>query len=114
MSGIGGERGQAAVELVAVLPLVALVVAALWQATIAGQAAWLAGSAARVAARAHAVAGDPVGAARHVLPGPMRGGLKVREESDGSVTVAVPVPSVIGGGALTVIHEHARFAPQGR
>ena len=39
------ERGQAAVELVAVLPFIAVLALVLWQLAVAGQAAWLAGSA---------------------------------------------------------------------
>ena len=46
------ESGQATVELVALLPLLAAVGLALWQAVVAGQAMWLAGAAARSAARA--------------------------------------------------------------
>jgi len=34
----GGQRGQATVEFVAVLPLVAVVGFAVWQAAVAGQA----------------------------------------------------------------------------
>jgi hypothetical protein len=42
------ERGQAAVELVTALPLVALVALLLWQVTVAGQAAWLSGAPTRL------------------------------------------------------------------
>jgi hypothetical protein len=48
-------RGQASVELVALLPLLALNALALWQGVVAAQAAWLAGGAARAAARAQAL-----------------------------------------------------------
>ena len=48
------ECGQAAVELVAVLPFVALLALVLWQLAMAGQAAWMAGAAARVRGRAGA------------------------------------------------------------
>ncbi|MCW3023755.1 MAG: pilus assembly protein, partial [Conexibacter sp.] len=46
-----GEEGQAAVELVALLPVLALVAALAWQSVVAGQAWWMAGAAAREAAR---------------------------------------------------------------
>jgi hypothetical protein len=62
------QDGQAAVELVAVLPFVALLAMVLWQLAVAGQAGWLVGGAARAAARAHAVGGDAADAARAVLP----------------------------------------------
>ena len=52
-----GQTGQAAVETVALLPLVVLVGALLWQAAVAGQALWLSAAAARAAARAAAVGG---------------------------------------------------------
>ena len=105
------QRGQAAVELVAVLPLLALVALVLWQFAVAGQAAWLAGAAARAAARAHAIGGDERAAARGVLPSGLEHGLRVRARDDGSVTLSLAVPSVVGG-RLTRISSHARFEPQ--
>ncbi|MEA2226926.1 MAG: hypothetical protein QOF04_556, partial [Solirubrobacteraceae bacterium] len=54
MRTASGERGQATVELVALLPLLMLVALAAWQGVVAGQAIWLSGSAARAAARAEA------------------------------------------------------------
>ena len=44
--------GQAAAELVALLPLAALLIAGAWQLALAGHAAWAADAAARAAARA--------------------------------------------------------------
>src|SRR5687768_9421448 len=73
----GGEAGQATVELVALLPLLAVVLAGAWQAVLAGQAAWAAGAAARAAARAHGVGTDPTRAARTHLPGSLERGLRV-------------------------------------
>jgi hypothetical protein len=105
------QRGQAAVELVAVLPLVALIALVLWQLAVAGQAAWLAGAAARAAARAHAIGGDEGAAARGVLPPRLEAGLRVRARDDGSVVLRVAVPSVVGG-RLTTISSRARFEPQ--
>ena len=105
------QRGQAAVELVAVLPLLVLIAAVLWQLAVAGQAAWLAGAAARAAARAHAVGGDEGAAARRVLPPGLEPGLRVWARDDGSVTLSLAVPSVVGG-RLTTISSRARFEPQ--
>jgi hypothetical protein len=106
-----GERGQATVELVALMPLLAVVVALLWQAVLAGQAIWLAGSAARAAARADAIGLDAAAAARRVLPGRLERGLTVSSKGDGAVAVALKMPSVVGG-TLATIGARARFAPQ--
>jgi hypothetical protein len=106
------QSGQAAVELVAVLPLLALIGLTLWQVAVAGQAAWLAGAAARAAARAHAVEGDELAAARAVLPDRLERGLVVRARDDGSVAVRVPVPSVVGRGRVGTVPARARFEPQ--
>jgi hypothetical protein len=110
-SSLRDDDGQASVELIAVLPLVALVVLALWQMALAGQAAWLAGAAARAAARAHAVGADEGAAARGVLPERLERGLRVRAGEDGSVTLRLAVPSV-AGGRLATIASRARFEPQ--
>jgi hypothetical protein len=106
------QSGQASAELIAVLPLVALVVLALWQLAVAGQAAWLSGAAARAAARAHAVDGDEAAAARAVLPPRLERGLRVKARADGSVEVHLAIPSVVGRRRLTTIQSRARFEPQ--
>jgi hypothetical protein len=106
------ESGQSAVELVAVLPCVALLAMGLWQLAVAGQAAWLAGAAARSAARAAAVRGDTLSAARAVLPGSLERGLRIRTDRDGAVRVTIAVPKVVGGGRLTTVESRARFQPQ--
>jgi hypothetical protein len=108
-----GQRGQASVELVAVLPLIAVLVAAVWQAALAGQAIWLSGAAARAAARAVAVGGDGGRAARTVLPRALGRRLVVRTSRDGAVTLSVGIPSLVGGARLATVHAKARFAPQG-
>lgn len=107
-----GERGQASTELVAVLPLVVVVCALLWQAVVAGQAVWLSGSAARAAARAAAVGGDPLGAARGALPPRLERGLRVHRGGGPGVRVVVGVPSVFDGGTLTTVSARAAFPAQ--
>ncbi len=87
-----GARGQATVELVAVLPLVLLAALVAWQLVLAGQTAWLAAHAARVAARAEAVGRDPEDAARSALPGAFEPGLEVGRRDGGGVRVSVRVP----------------------
>jgi hypothetical protein len=113
MPSIRGQDGQASVELVALLPLLAVVAFALWQAVVAGQAVWLAGAAARAAARAHALGADPAPAARAALPPRLEDGLRVRAGDDGAVRVTLRIPSVVTGGAVATTSARARFAPEG-
>jgi hypothetical protein len=108
------QRGQAAVELVAVLPLLLALVAGAWQLAVAGQAVSLAGSAARAAARAQALGGDPTLAARRVLPTRLERGLRVRALADGAVRVSLPIPGVLAVRRVATVERGARFAPQGR
>ena len=106
------ESGQTTVEFVGVLPLVAIVAFALWQAMVAGQAVWLAGSSARAAARASAVGGDARAAAAELLPRSLRHDLRVDTPSGGTVRVRIGVPSVIGTGRLATFTSTAHFAEQ--
>jgi hypothetical protein len=101
------ERGQATVELVGVLPVVALLGLLCWQAVVAGQTMWLSGAAARAAARASALGADAQAAARRTLPR-----ATVVEEGGGAVRVTVPIVAVVAGVRLTDIERRARFAPQ--
>jgi hypothetical protein len=105
------DDGQASVELAVLLPILALVALLVWQAIVAGQALWLSASAAREAARARAVGGDATGAARGVVPGALRPGLRVQGDGDG-VRLRVAVPSVVGGVRLGTITVRARMEPQ--
>jgi TadE-like protein len=105
-------RGQATVELVALLPVLVLLVAAVWQAALFGHAAWSAGAAARAGSRAAAVGGDARRAALRVVPGGARSAARVRAAGDGRVTVTVPVRAVASGTTLARVTSSARFAPQ--
>lgn len=108
------ERGQASVELVALLPLMAVLAALAWQIVVAGQAVWLAGTAARAAARAHALGNDATAGARAALPVRLRDDVRVRAEADGRVAVRLTIPVVVvGGTGLGTVARQARFAPQG-
>jgi len=104
--------GQAAVELVAVLPVVVAVLALGWQLVLAGHAAWAAAAAARAAARAHAVGADAADAARAHLPARLERGLGVRPGTDGEVSVRVRIPPVLGAVRLGHTTATARFEPQ--
>jgi hypothetical protein len=107
-----GERGQATLELVALLPLVGLLAALLWQALLAGETVWLSGAAAGAAARAVAIGADPVDAARAVLPVRLERGLRVEREPGGAVALVLRVPAALGGGTLASVTTRARFEAQ--
>lgn len=96
------EHGQAAVELLAVIPLVAVVLAGGWQIALAGHTWWAVSEAARLAAREVAVGRahgdlDPVLAGRRaaaaVIPRASRDSLDV-ELVDQNVRVGAAVPLV--------------------
>ena len=106
------ERGQATVELVALLPCLAALLAALWQAALAGYAVWAANAAARAAARAHAVGADPGRAARAHLPGRLERGLRVTTRAAGDVRLTVRIPSLPGLPSPGDAHANAHFEPQ--
>lgn len=103
--------GQATVELIAVLPLVAVVVAVLCQVVVTGQALWSSAGAARAAARAQAIGGDALAAARAAVPAAVRHGLGVRTSGD-EVRVSVAVPLVLTGSRLAVVTTSATLPPQ--
>ena len=109
---LSDASGQASVELIALLPLLGLVALAVWQAALAGQAAWGGGAAARAAARAAAIGADPRSAAARLLPSSLRDGLRVETGGDGEVAITIAVPAVIGGKTLGSFTDHARFEPQ--
>src|SRR3954451_11568310 len=89
------EKGQAAVGLAALLPLVALVLALAWQAVLAGHAVWAATAAARAAARAAAVCRDPAVAARAHLPAILERGLRISRPADDAVELSLRIPAVV-------------------
>ncbi len=89
------ERGQASVELVAVVPFVLLVGAVVWQLALAGHALWVTSHAARVAARADVVGRDVRAAARSALPAGLEPGLEVDRLSGGGVRVRVRMPLLL-------------------
>jgi hypothetical protein len=90
-----GERGQATVELVAMLPVVLLVGAIAWQLAVAGHTTWLTANAARAAARADTVGRSASDAARSALPGSLEDSLEVKRLKTGGVRVSVRVPLLL-------------------
>ncbi|MGH2782661.1 MAG: TadE/TadG family type IV pilus assembly protein [Thermoleophilaceae bacterium] len=86
------ESGQASLELVAILPVVLLVGAVVWQLALAGHTAWLTANAARAAARAETVGRSAAVAARSALPRALERDLEVDRLENGRVRVSVRVP----------------------
>lgn len=112
MAWVRRSDGQAAVELVALLPLAALLVAGAWQLVVAGHAAWAADAAARAAARAGAVGADARAAARRELTGGLGDGARVSDDGAGTVEVTVRIPPILGLPVLGHTSATAHFRPQ--
>jgi hypothetical protein len=94
--GRAPDAGQAAVELVALLPLVVAVALAVLQALAAGVAVELAGHAAHSGAVALAEGRDGAAAARAALPGWARGRVDVEVRGE-RVRVRVTPRSLLPG-----------------
>jgi hypothetical protein len=93
--GSAARGGQASVELVAVLPALAVSLVIAAQTVVVGWAVWSAGNAARAGARAEQVGSDVEAAARRALPGSLRDDAVIRD-GDG-VRVKVRVPALLPG-----------------
>src|SRR3954471_14789917 len=89
------ERGQAAVEFVAVVPFVLVAALVAWQLALVGHVAWSAAGAARSGARAALVGRDAAEAARSALPRSLRSATRVTHVVGGPVRVSVPIPLVV-------------------
>jgi len=98
------ERGQASIETAILLPALLVVALACWQALLVGWTSISAEHAARAAARARLIGGEPRAAAAGALPGVLRDGLSVALR-DGSVTVRVRTPSLVPGFAMDMTAE---------
>jgi hypothetical protein len=106
------DSGQASVELLALLPALGVAIALAWQVLVAGETWWLATVAAREAARAAALGDDPSRAAAAALPSPFAEGVRTRVARDGTATVRVPIPALLGGLRLGSASGRARMEPQ--
>lgn len=109
---VHGSRGQAAVEVVALLPLLVAGLAGSWQVVLAAHAGWSASAAARAAARAHAVGGEELAAARAALPPSLDRRVHVRLPDGGGVAVDVEIPTILPGLDLGSLTARASFADQ--
>lgn len=101
---LGGERGQSTAETMGILPVLALVVLALWQMGLVGYTYMLAGHAAREGSRE--LATDPSDEkgdrpyrdrAREDLPTAWRRGAEISKREDVTVRVRLAVPMVLPG-----------------
>lgn len=86
------QHGQAAVELLGVVPALLAAGLVAWQLVLVGHAAWLSAHAARSAARAELVGQAPLEAARSAVPADLEDGLEVERGPGGVTRVRVPVP----------------------
>jgi hypothetical protein len=89
-----GERGQASVELIGMLPLLIAVALAAAQLLAVGYSSVLAGNAAEAGALALAGGGDPRAGAREALPGWSHAHARV-SVSGGEVRVELRPPTLI-------------------
>jgi hypothetical protein len=92
-------RGQAAVELLAVLPALAVAAWIAWQMVAAGHVLGVAGAAARHGARAAEVGAPAAAAARDALPPGWARRARVTASVDG-VRVRLRLPGLPGGIAV--------------
>lgn len=98
------QAGQASVELVAAIPLIAIVLLCGWQVVVAGHTWWKVQEAARLAARADYVArqrGEEAAGRRRgrevvrdLLASTPEGSRRLTSRDDGAVTVTARVPLV--------------------
>ena len=103
-----GERGQATVELVALLPLLLAIAFGVTQVLAAGAARELAGTAAEAGAVALMQGKDPVAAARDALPGWSRDRLRVKVEGKAVHVEVEPVSLVPRLARAMTAHSVAR------
>ena len=89
------ESGQAAVEAVAIVPMVLLAAAIAWQLVLTGHTLWLCANAARAAARADLVGANPARAARSALPKSLERDLSVTRLAGGRIRVRLGLPVLV-------------------
>jgi hypothetical protein len=94
VTGRSGERGQATLELLGLLPLLLAVALAAAQLLAVGYSSVLAGNAAEAAALALAGGGDPRAGARAALPGWSRAHARV-SVAGGEVRVRLRPPTLL-------------------
>lgn len=110
-----GEAGQAAAELVAIVPVAIAVCLGLGQLAVAGYALWSAGDAARAGARAAHVGGDVEATARSALPELLEEEARIEASggpgSQAEVSVRVEAPALIPGLPAIAVRSSAALGP---
>ncbi|HEV2814125.1 MAG TPA: TadE/TadG family type IV pilus assembly protein [Solirubrobacteraceae bacterium] len=96
MRRLAGDEGQSAVEMVGLLPVLAVVVLGMWQLGLIGYTYFAAGHAAREGARALATGEEEAEQVREDVPGAWEDGLRC-EIGDDRVKVSLAVPVVLPG-----------------
>ncbi|GEM_PF-1181918 len=96
MAKAASESGQAAVDLVASVPALIVLVGLALQVALAGAGLWSASLAARTGARAAYTGADGRARALAALPEPLRDGASA-EVSGSSLRVGVRVPALVPG-----------------
>jgi hypothetical protein len=106
------QRGQAAVELIAAVPILLAVLLLVAQLAVAGHALWSAGDAARAGARAVLIGADAEDAARRALPFWLDGAAEVESGDGAAVEVRVGAPALIPGVPSIPVEAAAALDPQ--
>jgi hypothetical protein len=109
---ISHQSGQSSVELVAMLPIVAIVVLATGQLLAAGAAREAASSSAQAAAMARLQGGNPVRAARAAAPDWAKERLEVVTAGRVSRVTLAPRAVLPGVASLLTAHESADAGPR--
>jgi hypothetical protein len=104
------ESGQSAAELVAVVPILIVVTLALAQLAIAGYALWTAGTAARAAARAEEVGGDPRGAAHSAVPTWLERRMWI--DTGDPIEVRLAAPALLPGAPAIPVSAKTALGPE--
>ena len=110
-SAIKGQRGQASVALIAVVPGLIVAALAAIQFALAGHAALSAANAARAAARASYAGGRPVEAARAALPESLREDAEVDSGEEGT-EVEVEAPRALPFIPAIEVSASAQVGPE--
>lgn len=91
------DRGQTVIEFIGVVPLILLLLVALWQCALVGYTFVLAGNAADEGARAGAAGGSCETAALHEVPSAFEGAALCQDGAMYRATVTLHIPILIPG-----------------